>query len=84
MISERIVDFYTIQIRLFKQKMKRLGFLYAFSNLTLRSMNAGVYFYLALQHNTDYVFAADFGGLFQIMSRIFSMRRRCSVPVEMM
>ena len=55
MISERIVDFYTIQIRLFKQKMKRLGFLYAFSNLTLRSMNAGVYFYLALQHNTDYV-----------------------------
>ena len=74
MISERIVDFYTIQIRLFKQKMKRLGFLYAFSNLTLRSMNAGVYFYLALQHNTDYVAVAANGGFFHIISRIRSMR----------
>lgn len=30
MICERIVDFDTVQISLFKQKMKRLGFLYAF------------------------------------------------------
>ena len=31
----------------------------------------------------DAGFAAAFGGLFHIMSRIFSMRWRCSVPVEM-
>lgn len=36
-----------------------------------------------LQHNTNYVSAAGFGGFFYNISRIFSMRRRCSVPVEM-
>ena len=36
-----------------------------------------------IQHNVDYVSAAGFGGFFHNINRIFSIRRRCSVPVEM-
>ena len=39
--------------------------------------------YVGILHNADYVLAAVFGGYFYIINRIFSMRRRCSVPVEM-
>ncbi len=84
MIYERIVDFDTVQISLFKQKNEKAWFpIRFFSNLTARRMNADVCFYPALQHNANYVSTAAFGGLFHIMSRIFSMRWRCSVPVEM-
>ncbi len=37
-----------------------------------------------MQHNIDYVSATDLGGFFHSMRRIFSIRRRCSVPVEIM
>ena len=44
MISERIVDFHTIQISLFKQKMKRLGFLYAFFKFDASQYECGCLF----------------------------------------
>ena len=64
----------------FSNTVIRLGFLYAFLSSSISAKEDLLYF---LQHNTDYVSAAAFGGLFHIMSRIFSMRWRCSVPVEM-
>lgn len=64
----------------FSNTVIRLGFLYAFLSSSISAKENLLYF---LQHNTDYVSAAAFGGLFHIMSRIFFMRWRCSVPVEM-
>ena len=64
----------------FSNTVIRLGFLYAFLSSSISAKENLLYF---LQHNADYVSAAAFGGLFHIMSRIFSMRWRCSVPVEM-
>lgn len=65
---------------IFSNTVIRLGFLCAFLSSSISIKKHSLYF---LQHNTDYVSAAAFGGLFHIMSRIFSMRRRCSVPLEM-
>ena len=48
MISERIVDFHTIQISLFKQKMKRLGFLYTFFKFDDSQYECGCLFFILL------------------------------------
>ena len=64
----------------FSNTVIRLGFLYAFLSSSF-SAKENLFFFL--QHNPVYFSAAAFGGLFHIMSRIFSMRWRCSVPVEM-
>lgn len=67
-----------------KRYTKWLCFLYTFYNLSF----VASFFCVEIQHNIDYVVSVVIYGCFfdkardYIINRIFSIRRRCSVPVE--
>lgn len=56
------------------EKMKRLGFLRSFLACKRSPFGQERFLCLQLQHNAVYVAAADFGGYFYIINRIFSIR----------